>query len=103
MAYIKQFTTSSGIEGNYWRITKAEVNKIAAHVIVEVSLYVSKALREAGKTPVTKKSFLIPISSVDTSKDLFEEAYKAIKNANERDSQNPLMQGTAYFADAEIG
>jgi len=102
MAYIKSHTTKSGVDGNYWRITKADVNKITDKALVEVNLYVSKEARQAGKSPLDKKSFVIPLSSIDLSKDLFEECYAAIKTANERDFQNPLMQGEAYFADATI-
>ena len=102
MAYIKSHTTKSGVEGNYWRITKADVNKITGKALVEVNLYVTKQARLDGKSPLDKKSFIIPLSSIDLSKDLFEECYAAIKNANECDSINPLMQGEAYFADATI-
>ena len=102
MAYIKSHTTKSGVEGNYWRITKADVNKITGKALVEVNLYVTKQSRLDGKSPLDKKSFIIPLSSIDLSKELFEECYAAIKTANECDSINPLMQGEAYFADATI-
>jgi len=104
MAYIKSHTTKSGVEGNYWRITDLKLNKIQNTLLVVFSLYISKAVKQSGKEPLvlSAKSFVVPLSLIDTTKDILEEAYKATKTANERDFQNPLMQGEAYFADATI-
>lgn len=100
MAYIKTHELNSGLAGNYWRITEAKVDKLGDKVVVIYSLYATKELRLAGKQPIATKRFAVPLASIDISKDLFEECYKATKNAKEAGNQIKITD--AYFTDAEV-
>ena len=64
MALIKKITLDSGVDAEYWRITRivcnyAEVNTVRA----EVSLYLNKRSRNTGKSPVKMLSFELPVDS----------------------------------------
>lgn len=99
MAYKKTFETGTGFSGEYWRITKAEVNKISNKVEIDVALYKNKTARDEGLKPFARKSFILPITAIDLSQDLFKESYKAIKNAKDT-SQLLNPNGVAFFNDA---
>lgn len=101
MAYKKEFTTAAGFTGDYWRVVKAEINKVNGVVDIDVYLYKDKASRDEGKSQFAHKTFTVPLSSINTANDIFEECYKVIKNKKDNTvSLNP--NGVAFFTNAEV-
>lgn len=100
MAYIKTFSIPSGFEGNYWRITKTEIDKLKNETVVEISLYKDKDARDAGATPFARKTFTLGVVSAEG--DFIANCYAAISDKVE-DSQKFNQNAVAFFADATQG
>lgn len=100
MAYIKTFSIPAGFEGNYWRITKTEIDKLNNETTVEISLYKDKDARDAGATPFARKTFTLDL--VSTEGDFIGNCYEAISNKVE-DFQKFNKDAVAFFADATQG
>lgn len=98
MAYIKTIALSNGFEGNYWRLTRVELNKLNSNIGVTLQCYKDKTARLAGATPMTEMSFDVPVSAIDPTKDIYEETYNAVKDANTRNLLTPEF----FFADALV-
>jgi len=57
MALEKTKTMDSGVVGDYWRITDIKLDMIKGIVAGKISFYISKADRDAGKTPANGMKF----------------------------------------------
>lgn len=98
MAFIKSLKLNTGIEVTYWRLESVQVNKRSRKVTARFSGYKDKATRDDGM-PAMNKEITFSIEDIDITKDIFEQAYRASKHAEERiiklgDSTTP------FFADA---
>jgi len=52
MAIQKEKTLSSGITGNYWRITSVNINRQSLRMMVVIALFKDAAASAAGKPPI---------------------------------------------------
>ncbi len=79
MALIQKTTLSSGVTGDYWKITNLEIDKISNFLSVTISCYLNKDTRDKGLNPFTSKKFILKLSTIDLSKNILDEVYKQIK------------------------
>lgn len=63
MAIQKSKNLKSGIEGNYWRITRISVEVDSLQVTLELALFKDKQSSDDGKDPIlTGKNYQIPFT-----------------------------------------
>lgn len=110
MALKKSKSLPSGVSGEYWRINKITADRVNSKVTYELSLYVSKALRQSGAKPLDyKKVFSFDVTMQEINGDLNALGYEKIKEkANSlipdpfsRLVLRPSIPGDADLHDAE--
>ena len=79
MAIQKDKTLANGVVGNYWRITKINVDRDNMVVNYVISLYLDKAHRLSGCDPLPcSKKYIISVTSEDLAGDLCAFGYTSI-------------------------
>ena len=96
MALIKKIMTPIGVEGDYWRITRIDVDKIAFSCYIEIRLYYTKYADQSIDSKVEmiteKERFVEFFSSIalkESFTDIYNAAYEFVKKYD------------PFFADAE--
>ena len=96
MALIKKLMTPIGVEADYWRITRIDVDKIAFSCYIEIRLYYTKHADQSIDSKVEmiteKEKFVEFFSSIalkESFTDIYNAAYEFVKRYD------------PFFADAE--
>ena len=80
MALKKSKTLRNGTTGEYWKITQISLDRTSRNVTYQVSLYLNKAARDSGCSPLDfKKTFSFTLTSEQANGDLSEIGYTKIK------------------------
>lgn len=107
MAYIKEKQLNNGFSASYWRLENVEIFKKHGYIIGSFAGYKDKATRLADSEPVTSISIKVDLADVDLTKDIYEEVYKASKNAQPEVLKFTMVDGVPtpeepFFKDAVI-
>lgn len=73
---------NNGFTGNYWRIFNIRINKDTKMISIDLSLYIDKAGRAAGRQPVSYASYVISgadFTAAMTAANLTEGLYAWVK------------------------
>jgi hypothetical protein len=57
-------TLPSGVSGNHWKITSIEMDTSVDSALLYVSLYLSKAAKEAGNPPMSCNAYSCPLATL---------------------------------------
>lgn len=80
MAIQKQKDLPSGISGNYWKISKVNLDTVNSRCGYSISLFKDKATSDAGASSLGfSKSFQFPLSDEELVGDLRAVGYAKIK------------------------
>jgi len=91
MALQKQKTLTSGVVGNYWKITEVSVDRISLTAYFKISLYLDKATSDAGAVPINYSlSFRGHFTKQELAGDIFALGYSFIKE------QTSILQTTDF-------
>lgn len=105
MAYIKTLQINNGLSVSYWRLEQVSVDKKSGTVKAIFRGYKDKTTRQSG-LPGSMKEFVLQIASINLTKDIYEEVYKAAKNAVSSSriivEGGRIIQQQPFFADAVI-
>lgn len=105
MAYIKTLQLNTGLSVSYWRLEQVSVDKKGGTVRALFRGYKDKTTRQSG-LPASSKEFVIDISKINLTKDIYEEVYKAAKQAIQFGrivrEEGKIVAQEPFFADAVI-
>lgn len=65
MALLKQVELASGISGEYWRVTRVNINRLDDTAAVEMRLYLDAEARSAGKDEIRTEWFYLEQVDLD--------------------------------------
>ena len=112
MALQKVKATQFGVEGSYWRILQLNMNYDRMDAVCTIGLYIDKASRNAGNSPVD--SFQVDLAAEfhdgqyvngdDAMKNIsLKEAYKTLKQMATDEAAKLVVVNVdlAFFSDAE--
>lgn len=84
MAIQKEKTLSSGVTGNYWRITTITVDSLNMKIVGQISLFKDQTASNAGKSPMAfSKTFRIPLNLPEllAAENIIAYMYEKIQDA----------------------